>query len=84
MKNTPKRVVRTVVSILKQLDAVQPLLAGDGDDWTESKALDQADDLLLKARGRLESLIAQLDPQAAEVRRGEATKVDCPKPGETD
>jgi hypothetical protein len=66
MKMTPKRMTRALVSILKKLDTVQDLLAGNDDVLLESEALDKADTYVLAVRSRLRSLIYQLDPQAAK------------------
>jgi len=64
--HTPKRVARTLVTILKKLDAAQGLLVGE--EGSVSKELDKADTLVFEVRERLKSLIAQLHPQAAKDR----------------
>jgi hypothetical protein len=59
VQKTPKRVMRTLVSVLKKLDAAQGLLAGDEDQYLPSPAVDKADTLVWEVRRQLKNLVCQ-------------------------
>ena len=66
VQKTPKRVLRTLVSVLKKLDAAQDFLAGDQEWVTPDGSLDKADTLVWEVRGQLRRLIGQPDQQTGQ------------------